>query len=77
MQTHPVLVARLMDMGWDVEPLALPCAYGESLLLPIYARIMPDTVSRCREVFSLSGPVLDLEGLERPSLPHDPARLNA
>ncbi len=57
-QTHPVLVTRLMDMGWDVEPLALPCAYGESLLLPIYARLTPETVATCRRVFGLPGSVL-------------------
>lgn len=73
-QTHPVLVARLIDMGWDVEPLALPCRYGESLLLPIYARLTPDTVNRCRETFSLRGQVLDNTGLDRPIAPEIRAR---
>jgi len=57
-QTHPVLVTRLMDMGWDVEALALPCTYDGSLLLPVYARLAPETVATCRRLFGLSGPVL-------------------
>ena len=65
-QTHPVLVTRLMDMGWDVEPLALPCAYGDSLLLPIYARLTPETVATCRRVFGLSGPVLSTAAPDGP-----------
>lgn len=59
-QTHPVLVARLMEMGWDVQPLALPCAYGGSLLLPVYARLTPVTLATCRRVFGLTGPVLPI-----------------
>ncbi|KQP08462.1 MAG: acyl-homoserine-lactone synthase [Methylobacterium sp.] len=70
-QTHPVLVTRLMDMGWDVEPLALPCAYGDSLLLPIYARLTPETVATCRRVFGLSGPVLPIDAADGPRPPAD------
>ncbi|MCJ2084265.1 acyl-homoserine-lactone synthase [Methylobacterium sp. J-090] len=70
-QTHPVLVTRLMDMGWDVEPLALPCAYGDSLLLPIYARLTPETVATCRRVFGLSGPVLPTDAPDGSRPPAD------
>ncbi|KQO64611.1 autoinducer synthase [Methylobacterium sp. Leaf469] len=65
-QTHPVLVTRLMEMGWDVEPLALPCPYGDSLLLPIYARLTPETVATCRRVFGLPGSVLRMPAPDSP-----------
>jgi len=68
-QTHPILVSRLMSFGWDIEPLALPCAYGDSTLLPIYARLAPETIKTHRQLFKLSGPVLDVGMLP---LPHRP-----
>src|SRR4051812_3456033 len=53
-QTHPILVSRLMSFGWDVEPLALPCTYGDSTILPIYARLAPATIEAHRQMFHLS-----------------------
>jgi acyl-homoserine lactone synthase len=65
-QTHPILVSRLMTFGWDVEALALPCPYDGSTILPICARMMPDTIETHREMFGLSGPVLDIDAFDRP-----------
>lgn len=62
-QTHPVLVDRVMDMGWDVEPLALPTTYDGALLLPIYARLVPQTLTVAQAAFSAHG-----SGLEAPVL---------
>jgi acyl-homoserine lactone synthase len=44
-ETHPVSVDRLMDMGWDIEPLALPSEYEGALLLPIFARLTARTIA--------------------------------
>ncbi|MFF9551089.1 acyl-homoserine-lactone synthase [Methylobacterium fujisawaense] len=44
-QTHPMLVDRLMDMGWDVVPLALPSQYEGAILLPIFARLTDQTLA--------------------------------
>ena len=68
-QTHPILVSRLMSFGWDVDPLALPCTYGDSSILPIYARLAPDTIETHRQVFKLSGPVLEIDRVQIPRQP--------
>ncbi|AWN41390.1 hypothetical protein DK389_13800 [Methylobacterium durans] len=59
-------MSRLMTFGWDVEALALPCPYDGSTILPICARMMPDTIETHREMFGLSGPVLDIDAFDRP-----------
>lgn len=68
-QTHPVIVERLMDMGWDVEPLALPVLYDGAMLMPIYARLTPHTVSVGRAACDQCG-----AGLQFPEIsPHQSA----
>ena len=67
-QTHPVIVERLMDMGWDVEPLALPALYDGAMLMPIYARLTPYTVSVGRAACDLCSVGLQLPEI-RPHLP--------
>ncbi|KAB1073713.1 acyl-homoserine-lactone synthase [Methylobacterium planeticum] len=74
-QTHPILVSRLMSFGWEVDPLALPCSYDGSSILPIYARLTPDTIETHRQIFRLSGSVLEVDRVRIPSrtpidLPH-------
>lgn len=54
-QTHPILAERVMDMGWDVEPLALPTPYDGAILLPIFARLTPRTVAIAREALATLG----------------------
>ncbi|MGE8131778.1 acyl-homoserine-lactone synthase [Methylobacterium sp. NPDC080182] len=70
-QTHPVLVDRVMDMGWDVEPLALPATYDGALLLPIYARLVPQTLTVAQAAFSAHGSDLEATILRVPSPPTD------
>lgn len=66
-QTHPVLVDRVMDMGWDVEPLALPTTYDGALLLPIYARLVPETLAVAETAFSAHGSRLDAPIMRAPA----------
>lgn len=67
-QTHPVIVERLMDMGWDVEPLALPALYDGAMLMPIYARLTPHTISVGRAACDACSAELRLPEI-RPALP--------
>lgn len=51
-QTHPALVGRLLDTGWDVETLALPTLYAGALLVPVYARITARTLEAADAAFA-------------------------
>ena len=51
-QFHPVLVGRLLDTGWDVEPLALPTTYEGALLIPVCARVTARTLDAARAAFA-------------------------
>ncbi|RVU14860.1 acyl-homoserine-lactone synthase [Methylobacterium oryzihabitans] len=64
-QTHPIIVERLISIGWDVEPLALPFPYDGKPLMPIYARLTPDTAATTLAVYGLAGPALEAPA-ERP-----------
>jgi acyl-homoserine lactone synthase len=57
-QTHPQIMARIMELGWAVEPLALPTDYQGHTLVPIYAGLTPDTLATSRRMFGLTEPVL-------------------
>lgn len=51
-QTHPTLVGRLIDTGWDVETLALPAPCAGGLLVPVYARITARTLEAADAAFA-------------------------
>jgi acyl-homoserine lactone synthase len=62
-QIHPTLVGRLMDTGWDVEPLALPIRYDGRPVLPVYARLTAQTIATARAALArLRGAQLRLPG---------------
>jgi acyl-homoserine lactone synthase len=54
-QTHPILVNRLMSCGWDVEPLGLPTKFQGHSIVPVYARLTPQTVMTSRGFFGMVG----------------------
>ncbi|WP_375454126.1 acyl-homoserine-lactone synthase [uncultured Methylobacterium sp.] len=66
-QTHPMLADRVMDMGWDVEPLALPTAYDGNMILPIIARLTQRTLATAQTVLAAYGSDLVVDG-RRPAL---------
>ena len=71
-QTHPVIVDRLMDMGWDIEPLALPSLYDGATLLPIYARLAPHTITTAQAAFAgHQGSRLELPAVPYPRIPSE------
>ncbi|MEL6064272.1 MULTISPECIES: acyl-homoserine-lactone synthase [unclassified Methylobacterium] len=51
-QTHPALVGRLIETGWDVETLALPTLYAGALIVPVYARITARTLEAADSAFA-------------------------
>jgi acyl-homoserine lactone synthase len=60
-QTHPTLVGRLIETGWDVEPLALPTTYAGAILVSVYARLTTQTLEVAQAAFAaLPGARLDL-----------------
>lgn len=61
-QTHPMLVDRIIDTGWDVDPLALPIAYDGTMILPIIARLTRHTLTTAQADLSAHGATLDVGG---------------
>lgn len=62
-QTHPTLVGRLIETGWDVETLALPTLYAGALIVPVYARITAGTLAAADAAFAAwPGSRLDFQG---------------
>lgn len=60
-QTHPALVARLIETGWEVEPLALPTIYAGALLVSVYARLTSQTLKAAQAALAaLPGAHLDV-----------------
>lgn len=51
-QLHPTLVDRLMETGWDPEPLAYPMKWEGSYLLPVYARLTENTLLTAQASFA-------------------------
>lgn len=61
-QTHPMLADRVLDMGWDVEPLALPTVYDGGSILPIIARLTPNTLAVAQAALSAHGSEFVVDG---------------
>lgn len=68
-QTHPMLVDRIIDTGWDVDPLALPSSYDGAMILPIAARLIPRTLATAQADLSAHGSRLKVGADGRTTLP--------
>ena len=69
-QTHPKLVTRLLETGWDVQPLNIPQLYDGKPLAVIFASATPETVRISHSLFRLEAPVLAIDAhLPHPTLP--------
>jgi acyl-homoserine lactone synthase len=51
-QLHPSLVDRLMETGWDAEPLACPTKWEGSYLVPVYANLTDHTLLTAHAAFA-------------------------
>jgi acyl-homoserine lactone synthase len=66
-QTHPLLMTRIIEIGWKARPLALPHEYDGKPVVPIYAGVDEETLRKSREVYGISEPVLKIE-VDRPMM---------
>ena len=70
-QTHPMIMTRIMELGWEVEPLALPTEYEGKPLVPLYAGLTRHTLATSRAVFGIQQAVLEIEGVTAPRRRND------
>ena len=69
-QTHPMLLTRLMELGFKCKPLALPSQLDGQDVVPFMAHVSETTLLTARAVLGVNEPVLvnDLDGTH--SNPH-------
>ena len=60
-ETHPFLMKRLSDSGFEVSPLAPPTEYRGHPLVPLYAGVTSATLATTRAIYGLTGPILELD----------------
>jgi acyl-homoserine lactone synthase len=62
-QTHPMLLARLLELGWNCKPLALESLVEGAPVVPFLAGVNEQTLARSRRLLNQTGAVLDLDDL--------------
>lgn len=74
-QTHPKLVTRLLETGWQVRPLNVPRLYDGKPLAVIFAVATEETVRTSHALFHMDSPVLSIDrDLPHPLHRDDPLR---
>jgi acyl-homoserine lactone synthase len=69
-QTHPMLLTRLMELGFKCKPLALPSRHEGQDVVPFLAHVSVATLQKARAVLAVTEPVLTT-GFESPQTnPH-------
>lgn len=58
-ETHPVWVTRLLELGWKARPLAIPTTYKGETVVAMLAGVDAQTVRTSRAVFGIEGAVID------------------
>ncbi|MGV1951052.1 acyl-homoserine-lactone synthase [Agrobacterium vitis] len=58
-ETHPKLMHLLISTGWDVQPLAAPSVYAESLVVPICATPLVSALRTHHQLYGIEGSLLD------------------
>ena len=66
-QTHPMLLSRLIELGWKCEPLALPMKIEGSQVVPFLAGVDESTLEQSRRVLGYDKSVLIVSGIEEQS----------
>lgn len=56
-----MIMTRIMELGWDVPPLARPRDYQGQAPVALYRGLTPDTLAKSRAVFGIEAPILDLD----------------
>jgi acyl-homoserine lactone synthase len=72
-ETHPIWITRLEELGWATRPLGLPRPYDGQPLVAMMAEVDHRTLAKSREVLGIAEPVLcrDLPD-QRPARPETP-----
>jgi acyl-homoserine lactone synthase len=56
-QSDPMWIPRLLQLGWEARPLALPMEYEGQTVLALEAHLTPYTVARTRRILGVDYPV--------------------
>ncbi|AEI04464.1 autoinducer synthase protein SolI (plasmid) [Afipia carboxidovorans OM5] len=56
-QAAPQWITKLLQLGWEARPLALPVIYGGESVVALEAHLTPTTVARSRRVLGIKGDV--------------------
>lgn len=65
-QSDPMWIPRLLQLGWEARPLALPREYKGNTVLALEAHLTPSTVSRTRRVLGIDYPVFKTSSVPIP-----------
>jgi acyl-homoserine lactone synthase len=57
-ETHPVWITRLLELGWKARPLALPTTYKGETVVAMLAGVSEQTVETTRAVFGIEREVI-------------------
>jgi acyl-homoserine lactone synthase len=61
-ETHPALLTRSLEIGFDARPLALPTTYEGQPILALWSGVTDETLPTMRRVFNLPEPLLEIDG---------------
>jgi acyl-homoserine lactone synthase len=57
-ETHPIWITRLLELGWKARPLALPISYKGETVVAMLAGVSEQTVLTTRAVFGIAREVI-------------------
>jgi acyl-homoserine lactone synthase len=58
-ETHPVWITRLLELGWQARPLAIPTTYKGETVVPMLAGVSAHTVATTRAIFGIEDRVIE------------------
>ncbi len=66
---HPSTITTLLEIGYRVQPLALPRRHAGRMVAPVLLHPREETLERARAMFEIFEPVLDIESTRPPAAP--------
>ena len=72
-ETHPIYLTRILELGWQARPLTLPLEYDGQPVIAIYAGVSETTLERTRQAFGIRTSVLEDETGRPERVPVPPA----
>lgn len=68
-QIHPSMITTFAELGYRVQPLALPKNHAGRMVAPVLLHPREDTLDRARARFEIFEPVLEIEAIRAPAAP--------